>query len=352
MALFPFPACISLVLVPRNDSPILSNISLGTFNQSSSGGGGSSISSICILDFLVGLVTGVTIEHDSGGFVRDRFYGGSRLLQPITDWCGIPVDMVNFVFASFVSLFLGIFMRYGLSPACVRPAFRAVAEIILGVAVVIFCFGMQLRVLLLQSAVVYAILFFGRRDRIYTAVGVTIWSLLYLMLIHLCRLYYDYEGYTLDISGALMLQTQRLSSLAFNLYDGARLAKAASAKKESSATAAEDADDSTPIVEDSGPKIMPTSRECAVSKMPGPLEFAAYCIYFHGVCIGPFVFFKDYQNYLHGYEDKKLPSINVRRLFCLALRVAIYGATYALFFKHLPIGFIRDKTFNVSAGRF
>ncbi len=344
MAFLPVAASTSIVLVPRNDTPILPNISFDPFTQSGNN------TKVRVLDILVSIVTGVTIQQDAGGFIKDGFYGGSRLLQPITDWCGIPVDMVNFVVASFVSLLFGILMRFALPPARVRPAFRAVAEIILGVAVVLFCFGMQLRVILLQSVVVYTILFFGRRDRLCTAVGVTVFSLLYLMLVHLCRLYYDYEGYTLDISGALMLQTQRLSSLAFNLYDGARIAKSASSnglcKKDT-----EDAtttDDATPIVEEPGPKIMATSRAVAVAKMPGPLEFAAYCMYFHGVCIGPFVFFKDYRNYLHGYENKKLPPINWLRLFYLTLRVACYGLAYALFFKRVPVAFINTDTFHVS----
>uniref|UniRef100_A0A5K3FBV1 Membrane bound O-acyltransferase domain containing 2 n=1 Tax=Mesocestoides corti TaxID=53468 RepID=A0A5K3FBV1_MESCO len=264
---------------------------------------------------------GVTLKHDAGGFVKDRFYGGSRLLQPITDWCGIPIDMVNFVFASFASLPVALAMRYGLPPSRVRPAFRALAEVLLGAGVVVFCFGMQLRVLLLQSSVAYVVLLLGHRDRLVTPVAVTVWSMLYLMLIHLCRLYYDYEGYTLDISGALMLQTQRLSSLAFNLYDGAP------------AEALE-------------PKLMPSSREYAVSRLPNPLEFAAYSMYFHGVCIGPFVFFKDYKNYLRGYEDRRLPPIPLRRIFYLSLRLSAYGLTYAFLFKRLPVQFINHKTFK------
>lgn len=308
-----------------------------------------------ILDILVGVVMGITIEQDAGGFVKDRFYAGSRLLQPITDWSGIPVDMINFVFASFLSLPLALIMRFALPPSRVRPIFRALAEIVLGAAVVIFCFGMQLRVLLLQSSVAYVMLLLCRRDKVITPIAVTVWSLLYLMLIHQCRLYYDYEGYTLDISGAVMLQTQRLSSLAFNLYDGARITKAAAAAN-GACKASNEEDDSLDgqddatraIVEDSGPKLAPSSRECAVMKMPGPVEFAAYCMYFHGVCIGPFVFFKNYRNYLHGYDNKRLPAIPYRRMFYLTLRLAAYGLTYAVLFNRIPVSFINHAAFQVS----
>lgn len=319
-------------------------------------------SSVRILDILVGLVMGVTIEQDAGGFVKDRFYAGSRLLQFITDWSGIPIDMVNFVVASFVSLPLALFMRYALPPSRVRPIFRAIVEILLGAGVVVFCFGMQLRVLLLQSAVAYVMLLLCRRDRFITPVAVTVWSLLYLMLIHQCRLYYDYEGYTLDISGAIMLQTQRLSSLAFNLYDGARIAKSSASLADHKTShdeegrvndknANDDDDDATKaiIVDYSQePKIEASSRECAVVKMPGLVEFAAYCMYFHGVCIGPFVFFKDYHNYLHGYDNKHLPPLPLRRLLYLTLRMALYGLTYAALFNRIPISFINHEAFRVS----
>ncbi|KAL5109736.1 Membrane-bound O-acyltransferase domain-containing protein 2 [Taenia crassiceps] len=304
-----------------------------------------------IFDIFVGVVMGVIIERGTGGFVKDRFYGGSRLLQPVTNWSGIPIDMINFVVASFTSLPLALIMRYGLPPSRVRPLFRAVAEILLGTGVVIFCFGMQLRVLLLQSCVAYVILLFCRHDRLVTPIAVTTWSLLYLMLIHQCRLYYDYEGYTLDISGAAMLQTQRLSSLAFNLYDGARLAKASASNGLCKTSNAEDDvggknDTKTSIIEEGGPNLMRSSRESAVAKMPGPIEFAAYCMYFHGVCIGPFVFFKDYQNYLHGYENKRLPPIPFRRLFNLSLRSAAYGLTYAVLFSRIPVAFINHGAFQ------
>ncbi|VDN97040.1 unnamed protein product [Rodentolepis nana] len=307
-----------------------------------------------ILDIIVGVVMGITIEPDAG-FVKDRFYAGSRLLQPVSNWSGIPVDMINFVFASFISLPLALIMRFALPPSRVRPIFRALAEIGLGVGVVIFCFGMQLRVLLLQSSVAYVMLLLCRRDRVVTPIAVTVWSLLYLMLIHQCRLYYDYEGYTLDISGAVMLQTQRLSSLAFNLYDGARMAKVTTATNGACKTSNEEddildgQDDATrAIVEDTDPKIAPSSRDCAVSKMPGPIEFAAYCLYFHGVCIGPFVFFKDYRNYLHGYENKRLPTIPYRRMFYLTVQLMAYGLTYAILFNRISVSFINHGAFQVS----
>lgn len=297
-----------------------------------------------ILDSLVGWVVGITVEHNADGFVKDRFYLGSRVLQPITDMSGISVDMVNFIVSSLVSLLLGLLMRHVLAPTKVGPRVRALAEIAFGILVVTFCYGMQLRVLVLQSFVAYLILLVSRRDKLQTAVVVTLWSLLYLMLIHLCRLYYDYEGYTLDISGALMLQTQRISSLAFNLYDGARLKKALEKSRQKALLHGNGPQQNDVELD---PKMMPSSRNYSVEELPDPLQYAAYSIYFHGVCIGPFLFFKDYQRYLHGYETGKLPPINQRRLGYLMARVFGYGLMYATFFTHFPIRFINDPAYQV-----
>ena len=45
-------------------------------------------------------------------------------------------------------------------------------------------------------------------------------ALLYMSCIHLHRQYNDYGSYTLDITGPLMIITQKVTSLAFSIHDG------------------------------------------------------------------------------------------------------------------------------------
>ncbi|KAJ8893811.1 hypothetical protein PR048_006412 [Dryococelus australis] len=45
-------------------------------------------------------------------------------------------------------------------------------------------------------------------------------ALVYLSCIHIYRQIYDYGSYTLDITGPLMVITQKVTSLAFSLHDG------------------------------------------------------------------------------------------------------------------------------------
>lgn len=45
-------------------------------------------------------------------------------------------------------------------------------------------------------------------------------ALAYLSFIHLHRQYTDYGSYTVDITGPLMIITQKVVSLAFSIHDG------------------------------------------------------------------------------------------------------------------------------------
>ncbi|KAH9496189.1 Lysophospholipid acyltransferase 2 [Bulinus truncatus] len=72
--------------------------------------------------------------------------------------------------------------------------------------------------LLAQSVVSYLCLMFGGKS--FSHVLVFVFSMGYLSVCHIYRQVYDYGGYTLDITGPLMIQTQKLTSLAFALHDG------------------------------------------------------------------------------------------------------------------------------------
>ncbi|VEL16404.1 unnamed protein product [Protopolystoma xenopodis] len=161
-------------------------------------------------------------EDGSRQPVRGGFYTGSRLFDPLSQLVGVSLDQINFVLVCLATLCLGLVMRRWFAPPRYSAHARATLEILFGVMLVSFCFGQQLRVLLLQSAIAYVFLLIIPNRRT-AAVVVTAWSMLYLSAVHLCRLHYDYGGYTLDISGPVMIQTQRLSTLAFNLLDGERL---------------------------------------------------------------------------------------------------------------------------------
>lgn len=105
--------------------------------------------------------------------------------------------------------------------------------------------------------------------------------MLYLSCIHLHRLYYDYGSSTIDITGPLMIITQKVTSLAFSLHDG--LSK----------------DDD---------QLTKSQQFHAIRKIPSPLEFFSYTLHFQGLMVGPLVFYRDYIDFIEGYHILKRPT--------------------------------------------
>lgn len=341
---------------------------------------------------------------DSDLYVKSSLYSGSRLLTPLGDLLNIPVDQVNFVFSCLVCLILALMMRFLVKPTSVSSRVKALAEGIVGIFILFFCFGTQIRVLFLQAGLSYLMLLIIPNKRT-AGVLVTLWAMFCLTLVHLCRLYYDYGGYTLDVSGPVMIQTQRLSSLAFNLLDGSRLVvgqpkrletptgrpngalrsghvRKPSQDLESRLIPSEpnfsgsehssldslptdapiemgpvqingeiinDAPSTTlsiplPILQKEE-EMPPENQENAIEKIPNFLEFFGYLYYFHGACVGPFVFFKDYSDYLRGYSDRKLPPINWFRFVCLVGRIIFTAFATAYLAGLVPLTFMSTPDF-------
>ncbi|TNN16415.1 Membrane-bound O-acyltransferase domain-containing protein [Schistosoma japonicum] len=304
--------------------------------------------------------------------IRGGFYKSSQVFTPLAEFMHVPLDQINYVVSGVISFALGQLMRRRLSPQKYSPRLRALFELLFGLLLLSFCFGYQLRVLLVQSSIAYLFMVCLPRNH-FMAVLVTSWSLFFLTLVHICRLKYDYGGYTLDISGPVMVQTQRLSSLAFNLVDGVLIKKISSSHHDkpqqtncfnNNETYCETTIEQLPInsprrrrntftahdiarptsttvtpnsnvdtiqyhnpnhykqmpqqhdaVSDNNSSVlvnMPTSHQLhAVDKIPDPIIFFAYMLYFHGVFVGPFTFFSEYMDYLKGYANRELPPVNM-----------------------------------------
>lgn len=109
-------------------------------------------------------------------------------------------------------------------------------------------------------------------------------ALSYLSLIHAYRIYYDYGSYSLDITGPLMIITQKVTLLAFSIHDGfAR---------------------STNV-------LTKSQQFNAVRKLPSTLEFFSYVWHFQGLMAGPLVMYRDYTEFIDGTNILKHTSENV-----------------------------------------
>lgn len=109
-------------------------------------------------------------------------------------------------------------------------------------------------------------------------------ALLYLSIIHVHRIYYDYGSYSLDITGPLMIITQKVTLLAFSIHDG--------------------------IARNTN-ELTKSQQFNAVRKLPSTLEFFAYVWHFQGLMAGPMVMYRDYIEFIEGANMLKHSTANV-----------------------------------------
>jgi lysophospholipid acyltransferase 1/2 len=115
-----------------------------------------------------------------------------------------------------------------------------------------------------------------------------------LAIVHIHRLIYDYGNYTLDISGPLMINTQKLTALAFAFFDGYRSKQRAKLRR--------------PDEDEEHSALNEDQEKQKILDIPTPIEFLSYIFYFHGICVGPLCFFKDYCDFIEGRNLLVIPT--------------------------------------------
>ncbi|XP_042905740.1 lysophospholipid acyltransferase 6 isoform X2 [Parasteatoda tepidariorum] len=142
-------------------------------------------------------------------------------------------------------------------------------------------------------------------------------SLVYLSVMHLMRLTYDYGGWTVDVTGPLMISTQKVSSLAFSLHDG--------------------------LTESDG-NLSPEQKRRAVRHVPTVLEYYSYIFHFQALMCGPLIFYNDYLDFVEGKTCVKntSPNMIVLRKVLVSIFCALFLVTIVPFF---PITYLQDPKF-------
>ncbi|XP_017764024.1 PREDICTED: membrane-bound O-acyltransferase domain-containing protein 2 isoform X1 [Eufriesea mexicana] len=199
------------------------------------------------------------------------YYDGFRTFSWLADFIDLPIDQVNFLLTQFTALILAGFLRTFLSPATVTPATRHVFGLVIGLMLGYFCFGRQAIHLAGLPALCYIAMRTQNPRNIQRVVLTT--ALLYLSCVHYHRQMYNYGSYTLDITGPLMVITQKVTSLAYSVHDGLM-------RREE--------------------ELTPTQRHQAVKKMPTTLEYFSYVFHFQALMVGPVIFYRDYIDFIHG----------------------------------------------------
>ncbi|CAN7998922.1 unnamed protein product [Ixodes hexagonus] len=203
-----------------------------------------------------------------------RFYVGSRTLAPVASYFGLSTDKFNFLFCQLMFLVISYPYRILLHPSKVTSTTRHLVALGIGLGFGYFCFGYQILHLLVQATIIYGIILFSSPDHMHKLALVV--GMGYLSITHIMRQIYDYGGYHLDVTGPLMVATQKVTSIAFNLHDG--------------------------LCDKQSATLHPEQRRQMVRKVPTLLEYYSYVMHYHTLMCGPLVFFNDYQDFIKGKQ--------------------------------------------------
>uniref|UniRef100_A0A182QYN0 Lysophospholipid acyltransferase 1 n=1 Tax=Anopheles farauti TaxID=69004 RepID=A0A182QYN0_9DIPT len=190
---------------------------------------------------------------------------------------------VNFLITQFLALILASAFRSYLHPSKVSASTRHAIGLVIGLFFGYFCFGQQAIHIAGLPAACYVVIRTQNPQIVQRLVMVV--ALFYLSCIHLHRQYYDYGSYSLDITGPLMIITQKVTSLAFSIHDGF-----------------------TREMKD----LTQSQQQHAIRKLPSALEFFSYTLHFQGLMAGPLVFYKDYIDFIEGCHIMKQASANAK----------------------------------------
>ncbi|XP_036191303.1 lysophospholipid acyltransferase 2 isoform X1 [Myotis myotis] len=197
---------------------------------------------------------------------------GSTLLQPLSDAVQLPIDQVNFVVCQLFALLAAVWFRTYLHSSKTSSFIRHVVATLLGLYLAVFCFGWYALHFLVQSGVSYCIMTIIGMEHMHKYCFV--FALGYLIVCQITRVYiFDYGQYSADFSGPMMIMTQKITSLAYEIHDGMF-------RKDEDLT--------------------PPQRDLAVRRMPSLLEYLSYNCNFMGILAGPLCSYKDYVTFIEG----------------------------------------------------
>ncbi|XP_039753830.1 lysophospholipid acyltransferase 1 isoform X1 [Pararge aegeria] len=254
-------------------------------------------------------------------------YDGSKLFLFLSSKIGLPIDLVNFLIAQLAALCVARLFRKPLKLA--SPEFRHSLCLVIGLLMGYFCFGKQAVHLSVLPMLSYTLLKSGPQH-LMGNITLTA-SMLYLSCLHVHRQLYHTGDYTLDITGPLMVITQRVTSLAYSLQDTLT-------KKEINANS-----------------MGPSSEkdQSRMVKIPSPLEYFSYTLAFQTLMCGPVVFYTDYITFIEGdvvnenqkniSEDRKEPSPRLAVLYKVAGSVAA-AVLYLSLAKKYPLTALEELT--------
>ncbi|XP_004696072.2 lysophospholipid acyltransferase 2 isoform X1 [Echinops telfairi] len=182
------------------------------------------------------------------------------------------MNEVNFVVCQLFALLAAVWFRTYLHSSRASSLTRHVVATLLGLYLALFCFGWYALHFLVQSGISYCIMIIIGVENMHKYCF--LFALGYLTVCQITRVYiFDYGQYSADFSGPMMIITQKITSLAYEIHDGMF-------RKDEDLT--------------------PSQRDLAVRRMPSLLEYLSYTCNFLGILAGPLCSYKDYITFIEG----------------------------------------------------
>jgi len=146
-------------------------------------------------------------------------YTGSRILLPyLPPKFFLRIDQVNFLASVALTFVAAVLMRYLLNPRHTAAWLRHLFAAILGVSMAVFMYGKESIHLLIQTSFCWVIIRFFPSS--YQHLIVFPLAMTYLSVVNIKRMITDYGGIVVNVTGSMMILTQRMIMLSFSVYDG------------------------------------------------------------------------------------------------------------------------------------
>ncbi|XP_056301183.1 lysophospholipid acyltransferase 1 isoform X3 [Pseudoliparis swirei] len=202
---------------------------------------------------------------------------GSHWLLPVSDYLCFPLDQVNFLACQLFGLAAAFWFRLYLSPSHANPLVRHSVAALLGVVFLIFCFGWYSAHILTLVLASYLIIINADINNVHRYSMVT--AMGYLTACQVSRVFiYNYGVLSTDFSGPLMIVTQKITTLAFQLHDGM-------CKKSEQLTSEQ--------------------KPLAINVRPSLIEYLSYNLNFMSVFVGPCSNYKEYIDFIEGRHIRR-----------------------------------------------
>lgn len=201
-------------------------------------------------------------------------------IEPIATSTGMQLTVIKYTLSLFLVYPLAFLLR-----KIPNTTIKHLFSCIIGIFLMQWIYGVDWIHSFITTAVTYLLCLIVPRK--YVHIVVFIWAMGYMTFSHIYRMYVSYMSGIFDFTGTQMVITMKLTSFAYNLYDGTYDFKRVFATYD-------------PINDKKKARVYGDRKKYAIEELPSILEFFGYMYCFTCILAGPAFEYKDYVNSISG----------------------------------------------------